>query len=274
MGCVIVGSRGGRGDCCLQMSLSQPLSWGWDEKVWCSWCQYDGCFQEIMSLAPHFTAITPDRMNALVVVPPYESKTTSLPWVRGSIRIGQNGDGTTDLVVTGPKLKVVYSGCRWNRIVFALTESNEIFEQWLRSLAYKVETMIWAHPDKFKPGAKDASRFVFDLDVVRPSSDPALYPDELRVRLATYRKPGDDDPDSYINVVNSHLFMMDEAGQDVNVDPSSIQAGGFMTPIFKVSYFRNLDRFGLVLTVLKGMYIPPNDTPASNKEWVMDTSTN
>lgn len=226
-----------------------------------------------MSIAPNFTIITPDRLNDLLVVPPYENKDRALPWVRGFIRIKQPSGPATDFVVTGPKLRVLYSGCRWNRVVFAV-DTGDILEPWIRSVAHKVETIIWTSPELYKPGAKTSNRFMFDLDAIRPSSDPLLCPDELRMRLATYRKDSEENPDDQVDVVNAHLFMINEVGQEVNIAPSDVQGGGYIVPIFRISYFRNIERFGLTLTLLKGMYIPPMNTPTKNEDWVMDTSSN
>jgi len=215
-----------------------------------------------MVVALHFQDINEARINSIVVKPPYERANTMNAWVRGNLRFTDTyGD---DVVITGPKLRVCFSGCRWNKIVFS-EDAEGTFKQWLKQVGEYVERVIEASPDLFKPGAKTSARFTFDHEVVKPSSDPTKYPDEIRARLSTHRIALDDGtfqdiPDCIILKNDSEDF----------VEPCDVAAGGYMIPILKLSYFRNLDRFGIVMTMLKALYEPPLETQTyriSNGDW-------
>lgn len=224
-----------------------------------------------MPLATHFSNVTEALLqDYAVVVPPYEGKNSTPAWVRGSIRL--RGPGVMeDLVVTAPSLKVVFSGCRWNRLVMAAPSEHDPsyeFVQWIRTLGAYVESTIFAAPDKYKPGAKNAVRFTFDLDVLKASSEPTMYPDEIRTRLSTIRRPSPDDPEAFLDTSNA--ILMNQEGEPI--EPADILAGGTVMPIIKVSYYRNVDRFGLVFTVLKALYTAPPDRPQNdNASYEFDT---
>lgn len=210
------------------------------------------------------------RIRNLQVLPPYESKDNKSTWVRGTIRHRSLDGVLRELVVTGPKMKICYGGCRWNRMVFAMNGAADAevyaFEKWVRNLADHVKNVIYADPGKYKPGATSATRFLFDDDIIKPSSDCALYPDELRCRLSSKRVAEGDD------VVDADLFLYSENGDHQPIHASEITAGSFIIPIIKFAYNRNIERFGMVMTVLKGMVFPADNNTyrIDNKEWEID----
>lgn len=224
-----------------------------------------------MRQAMYFKDVKPENLrSALVVHPPYEPKTSgSLPppqWVKGYMKLG-----ATDFVITGPKMRVVYSGCRWNKIVFALNgaadEEVYMFEKWLHEVNSVFEQIVRNAPDRYKPGAKSSTRFLFDGDYVKPSSDPALYPDELRCRLSTQREAGGEDGVS-VDVINTH-FIYDNNGTIDTIGAENIKQGMEIMPIVKISYYRNIERFGLNLTILKGWVYKGEEVQErpSNMDW-------
>lgn len=232
-------------------------------------------------VADHFTKLDDQRMSQLVVLPPYEPKTdATLQWVRGSIRLPPSGTGFggyRDLVVTGPRMKVVYGGCRYNRMILALPGAAfpEVyaFERWIRALMVNVKAQIWANPGKYRQGAATSARFQFDEGIIRASSDPAIYPDELVSRLSTKRITAADveegGPTDYIDTE----FITDTENGVSGIDPVDIVAGSTVIPIFKISYNRNIEKFGLVLTLLKGKVFPPESMPygrIDNQSWAFD----
>lgn len=237
-------------------------------------------FSRMANTADNFNKISDERIGALAVVPPYESKTSGLApgqWARGNIK--EVGPGfARDFVVTGPKLRITYSGCRWNKLVFTMdgAPSTNAFVQFLNKIGAHVWKTIYASPDKYKPGAKSNARFSFSHDLIKPSSDPNMYPDEIRARLSSKRQANDEEPTEFMDIVDTIIFKKDEEFGSLVVEPYDIKAGGYMIPVIKISYYRNGDTFGLVMTVLKGMYFPPTDNEGigriSNAEWNMDIS--
>lgn len=222
--------------------------------------------------ATNFTKITHDAVKSLVVVPPYEPKSTLSQWVRGAIR--ERGPGySRDFIITGPKLTITYSGCKWNKLVFNAdsSSSTQSFIAFLEAVDDHFWQSICTNCDKYKPGAKTSARFTHDGEVVKPSSDPSLYPDEIRTRLSSKRQQADINGDiQYLDVVDAVLTNVSTLE---NVEPSAIKAGGSIIPVIKFSYYRNIEKFGLVLTVLKGVYYPPAESPSatlSNADWQMD----
>lgn len=225
-------------------------------------------------VADYFKKWTKDRLETVHVQPPYDVKDAL--WVRGSLRYKREDDSVQDLIVTGPKMKICYSGSKWNRIVLAMNGTEDVyqFEMWLRHVAEYVRSAIWADPSRFRKGATSNLRFVFDDDVVKPSKDSMMYPDELRCRLSTRRETNlSGDP---VDVVDAFLFTRSDLdGATIQIDPSDIAAGSYIIPVIKISYNRTNDRFGLVCTVLQGL-IFPSDGPRNkidNSEWVIDTSS-
>lgn len=221
--------------------------------------------------AEFYSSWNANRIANLQILPPYEPKDNKSVWVRGTIRHRSLEGVLRELVVTAPKMRVCYSGCRWNRIVFAMdgAANAEVyaFEKWVRGLADHVKSTIFNDPGKYKQGAINASRFQFDEDVIKPSSDCTIYPDELRCRLSTKRIVDSED-----GIVDADLFLYSEDGNHSAIDPSEILAGSYIVPVIKFSYNRNIERFGLVMTVLKGMVFPPenNTYRIENKEWQID----
>lgn len=231
--------------------------------------------------ATYFRNIGEEFINdKMVVMPPWEPKGSTNQWVRGSIKLNDTSyiyHSLKDFVVTAPKMKVCYSGCKWNRLCLALHPDPEVlaFRDWLLNLSSEVKDIIWANPEKFKPGAKTNTRFLFDEDIMKKSSDPNLYPDELRCRLSSNRQSSmEDGVQVYEDVVDADLFMMVD-GAPIAVDSSSIQAGWYVVPVIKFSYYRNVERFGLTMTVIKGHVIPVEQGPRGpmNMEWRIDYQT-
>ena len=208
------------------------------------------------------------RLRDLVVFPPLEAKDTVLPYVRGNIRVKTQDSILRDFVVTGPRMRVAYSGCSWNRIVFGLPETDGeliAFRKWLRDLSDNLRAWIWSEPQRFKRGSVSSARFVFD-DPVKASNNPAFYPDELKCRLSTIRGESEDD-----ETVNTILVTT----QGVHVKSSDIRSGDHVVPVLKFQYFRTGETFGLVVTVLKGI-VYPYDGPKrriENDEWDVDYPT-
>lgn len=236
--------------------------------------------------AEYFSKFNTNRFRTISVLAPYEPKDKIIQWVRGNIRYN-NGDGAgpRDLIITGPKLKVCYGQCRWNRLVFAMngTAENDSevfhFEQWLTSLADHVRSQIWANPNKYKPGSMTSQRFYFDGGFIKPSSDPIMYPDELQTKLSTVRVMNNtpnhfSEIPSYTEVCDADIFM-DGPDGPIAVKPEDITAGSHIIPIIKIAYYRNVEKFGLVLTVLKAKYFPSEYLPIdkiSNDSWTFDMS--
>jgi len=232
------------------------------------YCVY-GCVQ---MYATRFSKFTEEDVQDLLVQPPWERPNGSALWVRGNIRTKDN----QDLVITGPRLKVVYGGCRWYKLVFALPGASDTnmsefqvadvngFERFLADVSESVKTRIWNEPSKFKPGATSTQRFVMDSDYYKESSDPTIYPNELRTRLLVIKTPSTTEVDQDDHIV-TELFMNDQ-----RIHPTSIQAGMYITPIFRINYFRNIDRFGIQLTCLRGLVEEGDARPISEPEWVFD----
>lgn len=228
------------------------------------------------NVAERFTAYDKQKLAQLQVQAPYEPAGRIAAWVRGSIRIKTNPSSyPRDFVITGPKMQVCYGGCKWNRLVLALPgaadENVYLFEKWMRSVGEAVKTAIWANPSKYKPGAASNARFVFDDNFIRPSTDASMYPDELitklSVRRLTYPDNSEDEPQE---VVDAEIFA-DGPDGPVPVDPLDITNGSYVIPIIKISYFRNNERFGLTLTVLKAkVFMNEGTRRVENGNWVFD----
>lgn len=196
--------------------------------------------------AAHFSNVV---LETLRVLPPMEPKDKSITWLRGSIR----DSDFNELIITGPRLPVLFSGCRFNTVVFSMRGPGEdnvayTFENFLHRVLSCVESSVQAAPDKFKPGLKNAALLHFDRDFVRPSSYSSDLPNEMRVKLAIKRQEVDEHGE-VVDMIDS--VFIDERGQQV--DPSDITAGSEIIPIIRVSYYRNANKFGLNLTLLKGL---------------------
>lgn len=227
-----------------------------------------------MASAIYYSKLTEDDINTIVVVPPYEPKQSISQWVRGAIKFMNM---YSDVVITGPCMRVVYSGCRWNKLIMTgdNMETFQHFCTFLRNVEWVVNTAIWSEPEKYKPNAKSNTRFLFDPTVVPGNSSPQFGPpkDEIRCRLSVKRSPlvvqeGGDDS---IVEPDTDFFVEDENGVR-KLHPSEIQNGWKVIPVIRFSYYRNIERFGLVLTVLKAKVIPcDNSHPViNNEDWEMD----
>lgn len=196
--------------------------------------------------ATHFSNVDVNNMR---VLPPLEPKDKSVTWVRGSIR----DTDFNELIITGPRLPVLYSGCRYNNVVFSIRGPghDDDFEDFLHKILSRVENTVGAAPDKFKPGLKNAALLQFDRDFIRPSSYSADLPNELRVKLAIKRDQLDEHG-QLVEMIDS--VFVDEHGEAVN--PQDIESGSEIVPIIRIGYYRNANKFGLNLTLLKGMVFP------------------
>ena len=201
--------------------------------------------------AYHFSHVA---VPTLRVLPPLEPKDKSVTWVRGSIR----DLDFNELLVTGPRLPVLFSGCRYNNVVFSIRGPghDDDFEAFLHAVLSRVEETVCAAPDKFKPGLKNAALLQFDRAFIRPSSYTADLPNELRVKLAIKRDHVDDQG-QVVELIDS--VFVDEQGQAVN--PQDIESGSEIIPIVRIGYYRNANKFGLNMTLLKGMVFPGTGRP-------------
>lgn len=227
---------------------------------------------EQFPVAPHFSRVS-TSFNEIAVMPPYELRAGNsggaVGYARGNLRVG--GTRGPHLVVTGPKMEVTYSGCRWNKLVFSHDMENTemgLFVEWLSALMNYLEPIILAEPDVFKPGTKSGQRFVFDKSIIKNSNKPNLYMDELRCRLATKRVDqgngmAEDQP-------ITQLIVVDESGAETFIDPADIRAGSSMIPIFRVGYSRNNDIFEIQLTLLKARYFPVEQGTHSFMDYTFD----
>jgi hypothetical protein len=164
-----------------------------------------------------------------------------------------------DIVFTGPRMKVVYSGCQWDTIVFAMDDDTRDFEAWIERGYARLQEIIKSDPAKFKCTRRIP---LFSKSLITESSDPALYPNQLRCRLAVKRdKEGN-------KIVTSVLLQ-----EDLPTTPANIWGGGWMLPIFSMGYYKDGDEFGLSLTLLKGGYTPPVYTPIMASDWIPDTDS-
>lgn len=192
-------------------------------------------------------------LEALRVLPPLEPKDKSSPWARGSIRDAE----FNELIVTGPRLSTVYSGCRFNNVVFAMRgpsdEPSYAFEAFLHKLLSRVENAVGADVEVYKPGLKNPALLQFDRDFIRPSPYGADLPNELRVKLSVKR--GEADQNGEIVDLIDTLFVNAEGEQ---IEPGDIYSGSEIIPIIRISYYRNANKFGLNLTMLKGLVYPSN----------------
>jgi hypothetical protein len=199
--------------------------------------------------ATNFSNFDYVAIEALRVLPPLEPKDKTITWARGSIR----DRDFNELIITGPRLPVLFSGCRYNNVVFSIRgpgedEPSHAFEAFLHKVLSHVETTVSANTDKFKPGLKNAALLQFDRDFIRPSSYAADLPNELRVKLAIKRG----EVDEHGEVVDMiETVFHDEDGK--SIDPEDVSAGSEIVPIMKIGYYRNGNKFGLNLTMLKGL---------------------
>jgi len=227
------------------------------------------------NMAEYYATYHADRIKDLRVMPPYEpkDKDRQSQWVRGTIRHTNYDNVLRELVVTGPKMKVCYGGCNWNRIVFGLDPTSEAiygFRRWIDMLGQHVQDTICADPGRYKSGALTSSRFTFENDLIRPANDPTRYPDEFRCKLSTERQVGIDS--SLVETPNVDFFTVDSNGEKTMVEPHNITSGSSIIPVIKFTYYRAGERFGLNATVLKGIVYPVDRSSYQilNEDWVID----
>jgi hypothetical protein len=179
-----------------------------------------------------------------------ESKDTKV-WPRGSFRDAD----FNELIVTGPRLPLVFSGCRFNNLVFAMKgpidEPAQAFEDFLHRVLSMVETAVDKDPTKFMGPIKNRNILVFDRDFVRPSTYSADEPNEFKVRLAVKRNQLDDNGE-VVDVVDAEF--VDGDGNKMN--PEDLRKGDEIMPIMRVGYHRNGNKFGLTFTLLRGKVYP------------------
>lgn len=243
-----------------------------------------------MNVAEYFSKFDDSRINDLEVNAPYEqNKDKPSQWVRGTIKYKPTPDSDPrDLVITGPKLKVCFGGCKFNKLVFAIPKEDEecneetrAFLNWLNKLVTKVKNTIWSSPETFKPGSKANSRFIFD-NHIKPASDPK-YPNELHCRLSTFKRRMTEaeknehsdvlfDPNSdQTDVIDTDIFTMIDGVKEA-VEPSTVLPRSFMRPVIRFAYTRHGDNFNLVLTITKVQYFASENQQyrVQNADWVMD----
>jgi len=217
----------------------------------------------------NFACYDYQAIESLRVLPPLEPRDKSIAWARGSIR----DENFNELIVTGPRLPVLFSGCRFNSVVFSIRgpgadDPSHAFEAFLHKVLSRVETAVGGAVEKFKPGLKNAALLHFDRDFIRPSSYGTDLPNELRVKLSVKRDHVDENGE-VVELVDTHF--VDEDGNEI--EPGSISSGSEIVPILRISYYRNANKFGLNLTMLKGLVYPSAKkarTVALNSEYEFD----
>lgn len=158
-------------------------------------------------------------------------------------------------------MKVVFSGCQWNTIVFSMDNNQIEFENWLAQGFERFQELVRSDPAKYKVTNRRGPSF--PSFIVTASRDPELYANELRCRLSTTRDANGE------SVCNAVLLR-----DGIPFDPKQVRSGGYVTPIFRLGYYKNGDDFGLTLTVLKAEYTAPEVNYIENEEWTMDTDSN
>lgn len=234
---------------------------------------------EAVPKAVNFLQVDVDTLQEnLVVLPPYRDDNAK-QWVRGYLKLKNNlsPTGSQDFIITGPKLKVTYSGCSWNKIVFNMDDSVAEFGCFLRQISSIVRGHIMKTPSKYKQGAVNDARFTWDETMlIKPSREPDKYSDELRCRLSTFRDMvSSSEDESTIEIPDTYFFKEMADGTTYPVLPDEICGGDSIVPVFRLSYGRNINRFFLILTLLKGKVIPsekPIYKKIKNEDWEMDES--
>ena len=162
---------------------------------------------------------------------------------------------------TGTSMKVVYSGCNWNSVVFQMDQTQAEFENWLGQVWEKFQEIVRADPAKYKVTSRRGPGF--PAFIVTMSRDPEMYPNELRCRLSTTRDANGE------SISNAVLLS-----GGVKIEPSQVWSGGYMTPVFRMGYYKNGDDFGLSLTILKADYTPSEQVRTMNQDWMIDVEEN
>lgn len=200
----------------------------------------------------YYSQINPSE---LAILPPYTPPNRPRNVKnRGSVRLQANNQ---DVIFTGPLMEVVYSGCKYNSIVFVADQTQTEFLNWLESASKAVGVCIGKNPTNFKFTSPNPH----EMSVTTPSSNPDLYPNELRCRLSTTRTGPDID--------NQEITTIFRLTNDPNhsVSPADIRAHGIVRPIFKLGYFKLGESYGIELTLLKALYNPPADMSIPNEHY-------
>lgn len=205
-------------------------------------------------------------ISELVVSPAYEPKGRLVSQrTKGFLRLGGK-----PLTFTGPRLRVVYGGCRWNRIV--LSDDNPEFHDFIFRLSDLVKSIVWSDPEKYRHGSKSNNRFLLETNFFKVSGDPEQYPDEWRFKLDTRKEWKKNDETGKMEIEREWVVTELRDVEGNAVDPSSVQRNGHIVPIIQATYSRDNEKFGVVLTVLQGLYYPPEQT--EEESWQMDLSEN
>lgn len=158
-------------------------------------------------------------------------------------------------------MRVVYSGCRYNSITFAVGDQEDLFQVWLMNIQYELAQAVNDNPTKFKFSGRGSPIFTQSLTITNPVSDQDYIPPVMmRCRLAIERLGPD------INDTRITTTFQDLEGSAV--EPGNIYGGGYILPIFKVSYYKQGPEYGVQLTLIKGIYEAPPDTRVSNEDWM------
>jgi hypothetical protein len=218
--------------------------------------------------APYFTRVNEDSLDRLAVMAPYDNKNAPSVWARGNLRLCVPNGQYEPFVVTGPRMRVLFGGCRWNKLVFAMDHNDPAcvaFVDWIGKVSDRVKYNIWNVPDKFKPGSKTNARFVFENDIFKTSTEPGIYPDEIRTRIDSRRVVVEGASET-VDVPQVDFYKMGYDYSREKVEAHEIRSGGFIIPLISIAYFRNGEKFGLSLTILKGLYQPPEIKNRQNME--------
>lgn len=188
-----------------------------------------------MIKAQYFAAV-----NELSSLKLWEPSTSTGPYTNGRI---YNANGS-ELVVTGPKLKLVFGGCKYNKMVCSVPEGHtdvQVFRDWINGLV---------------------EYFGF---VNGPFKLTDKYPLQLTMRLST-------SGDSEGQTINADLFQEVEDGLNrIDVAPEDITAGSEIIPVVKIGYLRQMGVSSIVLTVLKAkVFLAERPAPVNNMEWEID----
>jgi len=202
--------------------------------------------------ATSYTAFDYAAIEGLRVLPPLEPLDKTIQWARGSIRDADYNE----LIITGPRLPVLFAG-RFNNVVFSIRgpgadDASHAFETFLHKILSHLEDVVSKTPDKFKPGLKNALLLQYDRDFIRPSSYGADLPNEFRVKVSIKRDQIDPSTGEIVEAVDSQFVL-----EDGTILPfEEITSGSEMVPIIRIGYYRNNNKFGLNMTLLKGLVYP------------------
>lgn len=161
-------------------------------------------------------------------------------------------------MVTGPELKVLFSGCKYDSLV---VEDEPQLRQWIESVHNTMQEIVNLDPAYFK--CSPSRHPTFEQVVIQPSLNPSLYGDKIVMRLATQRMGPD---------INDQKVVAVFVDKDNNViEPADIKRGGTVVPIIKLCFYKGfMDTYSLQMFLLKGLYTPPADSTIDNNDWIFD----